>query len=1183
MVDAQQPPTGMSDHWCGLDKESYTIYRSLEGKQFELDAFAHYKTLCCDDPIPPVRANTIPKSELVKLWQRKEGGDDTTTTLLPFHGEGGDGISHRKGFDIVRFRASGVNTNLTMDGDNVPFLTPIPVECKLNPSDAQLTSTVHEFLKTWQHGPHWGNLEPHVELILPDLARPDFVTIERDWKKVQDDTGHFKNALGIDVRVTRVPYTPRDPSQVLALRKSTFEASDKVKDVLCPRPWIVDTIPKCHHAWFVEGHRVVKVMSAVGSAKTAFCYKVAERREFWVSFCIFPRVELADKMYRNYLAEDPHAKIFHHKNSSVVTEALRHHIQQLERSGHASTGHMERILLCTHTLRENLHDTVVPFVKRHPMVFFSFPIDEAHFDASLEVMQTLRTLPNVKIVLVTATMPESWVCFDDDVALKKEVDEAPLFLGESWLQSIQQGFTLAPTFRFIHTSQGGKEDVECLDYLVHESHSKNALVLCSSQEEVDRAKTLLQDMDPTLRVFQYTSDLRKPWEQREAFEAACKDPNTKNVLVCIFMCDMGVDFPAVDTVVYLRSFESKHVHLHPWQALEQRQRMTRAHKHKTLCEFVLPNNPKNVQVVGQWFARRDPEMKVAKVVTYTKTSDHCPRLVHFVPFYDATLKHSLSKTIEAPDLTEKEKDVVVRAFCKNFAYETRSTRGGQWMENVTFRVPLESGDRHFAARPWFQTILRLWRESKLSSDTKTAVEDCPWLLPQLEKKLPNLVGLKSVPPHYEVLRRTQLPQNHYPLNEIIKFYEDVCLKGDDADVGTGEHAGLKKHPNILAILTPGVTSYEFKLGCKGRLSEQDQSTVRKNETTGEVFVTVQIPDFTMQSDVYEMYDTCNTLVGDKDTGNGPLRSAVTKVQRYQHVLLHGIKWVPTMRQACQEHECKDPHARAFLEACEPCVLFDLHRIPDAKLHDFFLLQEDGTPDDILAHTIAKDIVQRALEMAATTTTMTTTTPSPLLPPPPNPHPSSLSRLKKRDKGMADRTTNKSLKRSANDVAVASSTPPAPPCGGIFLQLVRIDEDGTQCWAFCMGPPSSPGRYLHDVALPSDAPAFLHLSFGQYARSRLGLGPGSSHDVTVPAPQLPGFLSDFIDLLKTISLDKTVVKTASGVAFRPTRSSDHDIDWAWLQQRIHEVKRWNEWAPKVRAMKARVANHGCKKNNTNDVP
>lgn len=1160
------------DHWCGIDKETYTLYRSLEGKRFEVDAFAHYKTLCGDDPIPPVRANTIPKSELAKLWAR----DNTTTKILTFH-DGEDAISHRKGFDFVRFRASEVNTNLTMD--DVHFLTPVPVECKLNPSDAQLTSTVHEFLKTWQHGAHWGNLDPHVELILPDLARPDFVTTERDWKKVQYDTGQFKNALGINVRVTRVPYIPKDPSQVLALRKSTFEPSDKVKDVLCPRPWIVDTVPKCHHAWFVEGHQVVKVMSAVGSAKTAFCYKVAERREFWVGFCIFPRVELADKMYRNYLAEDPHAKTFHHKNSSVVTEALRYHIQQLERPGHATTGNMERILLCTHTLRENLHDTVVPFVKRHPLVFFSFTVDEAHFDTSLEVMQALRKLPNVKIVLVTATMPESWICFDDDVDLKKEVDDAPLFLGESWLQSIRQGFTLAPTFRFIHTSQGVKEDVECLDYLVHESHSKNALVLCSSQEEVDRAKTLLKDLDRTLRVFQYTSDLRKPWEQREAFEAACKESNTKNVLLCIFMCDMGVDFPAVDTVVYLRSFESKHVHLHPWQALEQRQRMTRAHKHKTLCEFVLPNNSKNVQVVGQWFARRDPEMKVAKVFTYTKTSDLSPRLVHLVPFHDATLKHSLSKTIEAPDLSDKEKDVVVRAFCNYFAYETRSTRGGRWMEKVTFRVPLESGDRHFAARPWFQTILRLWRECKLSPDTKTVVEDCPWLLPQLEKKLPNLAGLKSVPPHYEVLRRTQLPNNHYPLREIIEFYDDVRSKGDDAEVGTVENvlSGLRKHPHILAILTPGVTPYEFKLGCKGRLSEEDQNTVRNNETTGEVFVTVHIPDFTMQSDVYEMYDTCNTLVGDKDTGSGPLRSAVTKIQRYQHILLHGIKWVPTLRREVRpEDECKDPHVRAFLEACEPCVLFDRHCVPDAELYDFFLLQEDGTPNYLLARTLAKDIVQRALDMATTTSETLSHPPNP---PPHNPPSNNLltfaeSGRKKRGKGdkVADRS-NKTLKRSMETTSTTTSSPSTLHLVGSFLQLVRIDEDGTQCWVFCTGSPPSTGRYLHDVALPPDAPTFLHLSFGQYARLRLGLGLGSSHDLIVPQPQLPGFLSDFIDLLKTVSLDRMVVKTSSGMAFRPTRSNEHDLDWAWFQQRIDQVKRWNEWAPKARAMKARVATHG----------
>ena len=930
-------------------------FRAAEGRRFERVCFSAYSDYCIaeGDPYPPQRPHSLPKSVLNMLF-----GDGARCEYTPSSSADVSTGASRDRMDAIRFLRSILETPVPCPkGKYVVFVWG---EMKITLDQHNLEKTVRYMQTHCIPRNHWGDVTPRIDIITPVFpTRENQPHLDDDtlvkfqdkatWKVNPEDTKI------LNPNMVYLPFEFRDPfaEAPAALTRSKRSELDN------PRAWVVWARKEVIDH-FDAGKTIVAVQSATGSGKTCFQAYLAKHTKFFQTFLVFERVEHSQKLVKMYenpeSSKSQYLKINHEDTKSQIRAILEAYVRSLR--GRADDDDAPNKKLCMHrSTLKNQCETILAFVDSYPDRLFLLVWDEAHINQKEDLMKELLGRPNMRIVLVTATVPHRWP-FKTEI-VQKALDGMPIVHGVTDVEAIEQGFSMPATFRFI--SSDVSKDVsttpfnECLRYLVQESHSRNALVMVPDQSQVDDAMAKLKEYgrERAQMYFSCTAKTTDKHAEHEKFVENCDrdddDPLEKNVLVVIYMADVGSDYPAVDTVVYLRSLDekAKTSNLEAWQQLDQRQRNRRTHPRKVHSEMILIQNAKNLATVGSWISERDPEWKYTQVFTYSSA-----RLTKEIPLewivnkgdsavVDALEHHSRvhsgkrSKK-EAKDdkkILPWEFDAVVNALLNEFPQEDLGIQPK--VAGRVFPVRLqrrgENVELQFRADTWREKMKKLWTERKhLKGCTEDRIRNLREVYCYVTRPSRDMSVSKPEKPADYDQKREQLGDQPFLLSDFETFdkqcfknsahsvkwakvlFEDCDAEADAVDAEDEDVEACAQEADAASDAGSDVESDAVAEDDADAVAEDDADAVAEDDATykrvrinfpggrRENVVLKYATRLRQNSDLHALFQEVSVKIGAKDTARGGLRSIVSRLMRYQETLMGDMAWFETQKKTKQE-------------------------------------------------------------------------------------------------------------------------------------------------------------------------------------------------------------------------------------------------------------------------------------------
>ena len=831
-------------------------------------------------------------------------------------------MSHARGMDYIRFAVSPSPTGI-QDEQGI-YYTLIPAEAKTKVTDKQLQSTKYEMKTYWSSANQWGAHTPRIDLVVPVLDRADhpsftldqFNHLQPGWKITSETEDILRP------RVYRVPFVFQPVKDVQGQAAvAVSPKGTKAHELSQLRTWVKNGGDAVIQA--LGRNKIVALVASVGAGKTS-CMAYMSTKTNCFNFFIFERISLAQKM-TDY-DDDPtggasprYLIVNHADTPGGGIHANLHAYLQTARSNDGNPSG-KGVCMCRKSLKNQL-DMIEDFLHEFPLKNFYLFWDEAHLCQDEDLMKRLLKLPNLHLVLVTATLPRIWTFRDDRI--NEELSRMEVIKGIDMAEAIDLGYTMPPTFRFVDALEHGDAFDGCLDYLAHGSHSRNAIVLVPNEKDLARAKDFLLGMPDEIHKV-HTCSSEDP-RGMNAFKRDCllDAGGKKNVLVAIYMCDVGVDFPHVDTVVYLRTLDNKttasNSNIEAWQTLDQRMRQTRYEAGKTIAEFVLPNLDATRDVVGDWIAHRDPDLKFTECFKYSKVDVQdtismeslLPNQCHSVMTY---LKDRIVKCAHAKKdikVNPYEYNLAVTAFLDAYGTMLVSTSGDtlkdRWFEITVLRgadtvsIALNASD--------YRTNIKKWYTKRvfLNEGVRRRIEGVPWLMYFVRKPHLQNVQKPKQPANYQELLSAMVEkegERPFNINEFTIVYHRLRKKDND-----------NREINDWKSIDQETGDFTYKLN-------QTQRTLL-GDANAQKTVTLDCAKHLKQySNLYELHDEVAKKVK-HDACSGQLKSCVSKMIFYQLYTVGKIKEekLEEREKEKRRHEVRvKAHNAAFAE-----YLAALHR------------------------------------------------------------------------------------------------------------------------------------------------------------------------------------------------------------------------------------------------------------------
>lgn len=410
------------------DRDLYTDFKSKEGTRAEYLLFREYREDCKSkgDPLPPAHANDIPKS--CKEILLNGGHQNLDQLSVPLDGDDERTKKSTDPNDGFRFLLSDSPTGSTF-GDK--HIATIPVEVKSHPTKDQLVKTVNRFMTEWKPKNKWGSIEPRVDIVAPIISRKDHPSDlfpEPIFRKMQwnEHQAALQTTLqDMNASVFKYPFVFRNPETVLGRTPAAVAPSDgtHLNDLDYPLEWVRKRLPDIIKFYQNDDERVIGITSSTGSGKMALIAKACKTpsRDVLCSVAVFPVIEICTTFHTKYHQGRGDSDDIWLVNSEHTPGKIG------ERLETASTVDARRALptysICKATLRERVHE-IVKMARLSPRQIVSVIIDEAHTMNDALTLYRLLRQPNIKLVLVTATVPGSWSFIEHPPVgnLWKEID-----------------------------------------------------------------------------------------------------------------------------------------------------------------------------------------------------------------------------------------------------------------------------------------------------------------------------------------------------------------------------------------------------------------------------------------------------------------------------------------------------------------------------------------------------------------------------------------------------------------------------------------------------------------------------------------------------------------------------------------------------------------------------------------
>ena len=397
--------------WKSLDdKYKYQRFKSEEGKRAETSSLLYNFKDVMKEQYPEaivLHMDEIPKTMRAQLFN-PNCVVDLKEVVRNFK-EANRG-SLEIGQDMSIFVPSSSKTRFYHHGK---FYAMVPGEIKTNPTDEQLKSTCIEYLTNWKlDKDRWGSVTPHVHLltIKVDTHTLDGRLIPLDvYNRLQAAEVSQKMRADMNLKVTTLPFRFQHPDKVL-VSEGIQPPTKKLDDLAHPRAWIDKAATQIRERLISNERQVIGVTSHIGTGKTALIATVCKMglRCMALSIAVFPTIEIARCCVEKYDNGGDLQEINHEVSD------IRQQWSKIESKALETNEKITPCCICMATLKRETN-RIVNIAQKLECVGqrIGIVIDEAHKCNDVSTMERLLSQPNIIIILVTATGPETWKTFSN--------------------------------------------------------------------------------------------------------------------------------------------------------------------------------------------------------------------------------------------------------------------------------------------------------------------------------------------------------------------------------------------------------------------------------------------------------------------------------------------------------------------------------------------------------------------------------------------------------------------------------------------------------------------------------------------------------------------------------------------------------------------------------------------------
>lgn len=878
--------------------ESITAWAAREGRRFEVVAFAEYRASRHADPIAPISLAHLPKSVVNELFSQ-EASVETLSRAQEDSGTSVTKAGAHKGKDYVTFVASTCPTRL--EAPCGTFVTAVLTDAKTNPADhRQLLSVENEHLK-WKECNDWGSVPKHFIIVVPERVtqanQPALACYDTHLNHVVANSNKFWHKDKSEECVTvGIPFQFGAPRAIITSGEVT---DDQI------RPWVHDTVARVKDIMQSTTSQVILVDAACGSGKTSFMHTLGSKSiGFQLVINLFPLIDLADQMVKRHECTPIHSH-----NGMHVRDRLAGLLKDSESEKKIAA-------MCISAFDDATIASFNKWLASKLRLQVLFVVDEVHKLRCEEKIECLLQHRNVCMVCVSATIPTKW---SFGPALNETFAKAPYVHGMTFIESIRQGYTMAPVFRMIRAEDGQNRIESLVTYAMVESEARNILVICASKDEaVDFAKCFYDHSSAygccVIKVSAKREDLCKIARDKyssanfldgvhmknttETFRAACLRAfgeewnGKKNIMISILTCVVGADYPGVDHVVCTRPLgDNIYRHCSPGQLLYQYMRQTRVDvdHNKKIAEMSLLYTDTNCEAVAQFLTLYDPGEHFCAVYVWEHGKSAREQLVSAVdPKADAQL-HGLKTRAQQERVKSLHKtfkthhyDDIAKAFVESHAGVAKiSPKTG-----IQFAVTVQGRTVDFQSNDVVKELLERFRDESLGPDAMMELRSHPGFVLYHEK--PELESPGSLPDkkpagYDDMLMSIQHVTSPFVNVDVIAFINATSSIDEKVKGCTLE---------IMAILCgPGPFVYTYKVKphrvkalqelCAGNpyVSVYWDDTDKKYKCAVDMY-----PEHTTLrqcDDVFILKAQMDKYISGNDTGNGGMSLALGKLYFWQ--------------------------------------------------------------------------------------------------------------------------------------------------------------------------------------------------------------------------------------------------------------------------------------------------------------
>jgi superfamily II DNA or RNA helicase len=853
-----------------MDDREYTLYKKLEGHRFEHVALSFAKTYFRDDPLPPIRADSLPKSYqrlLYGIGKQK----DHEHSLDSVNTSNQEQITYTEGRDIIRFVKSNTETEIAHNG---MYLTQVCWDAKTNTKTLNKSSTSLHFYKYWKENNCWGDVKPHYGFAIPkinenDMMDPQYDDVRRRILNTTTIPLHIEDSF---CRLMEVPFKFKPPNEVLP-RPDTD--TPKTSDLSSLRPWVqraATTMKEmfkdiCKQESNAGGGNAIMVTSPIGSGKSSLVASlcITASRTILTSFVACPLIRLGHDFAKKYNdnSSKPHFKAVNCECDNIYElESIRSKLETREV--------LPNYVICHKTLHDDV-DTITSLAESSENFIIVY-VDEAHTINNGATVEKLINCKYIIVVFVTATPPD-WKFKHKLINMKKVV-------GLTLKENIDYGYVLPFKFTLVSPVEQMSDDDSCLKYLCKESDAKNVIILVPLIKTSNYVKRYLDDMnDGSMIIEELNSTTKKRDSVVKRYTKESQDnlvsKNKMVILIAINMLDVGADYPATDTVLHLRNTKS-HTNITDAGRNMQRNRQTRCCPGKHTCNFIMIDRPETRETLAQFLEEYDDQIEFTSIYKFDWNLE--TKYEHFVSQCtpNRTIEYEIRQKIRnirdtrAKNLRDDE--LIIYAFLDEF--QDRFPQNG---DEFTCTIG-DTCHMNLKAITWKNKAVDMYRARLCSEELMTKMESHKIF--QIEVMYPPAIeslNKPTKPENYEeMLLDTTIINRRLESEEFDEFWKKVRKQ-------------TKKTKEIDMLLGDG-TEYTFNLP-----HQKEAKTVDIESTRNGIW---------LKSNLYEIYREVNDKVGGNTSNKGVLQNMVGIMIFWQLYILseknsniqYNKKWLENRQQ-----------------------------------------------------------------------------------------------------------------------------------------------------------------------------------------------------------------------------------------------------------------------------------------------